>query len=222
MNALAAEWSAKPSISRAIILRVMDLTPLAAFGPVDGDAMTALAVISSPRRFERGAMLLRAGQHAEWCHLVQTGLVREFYLGVDGHEHIRTFVRERDLTGSLYDLMSGLPAITSIEALEPTHTVAFRFADFERLCQKHHTLHVLARRVAERLYVRKIRREYDMLVLTASERLRRWLKEEPELDGRISRRHLAMYLGITPEHLSRLQTRMHPADPRRPVRRTSA
>jgi CRP-like cAMP-binding protein len=64
---------------------------------------------------------------------------------------------------------------------------------------------VLARRNAEALYVRKAQREHEMLALPAAERYARWRREQPELDARVSRRQLASYLGITPEHLSRLR-----------------
>jgi CRP-like cAMP-binding protein len=63
---------------------------------------------------------------------------------------------------------------------------------------------------AEALYVKKTRREYEMLALPAAERYRRFRESEPRLDARVTRRHLASYLGITPEHLSRLAAARRP------------
>ena len=60
-------------------------------------------------------------------------------------------------------------------------------------------------RVAEGRYARKAVREYEMLALTAAERWEAFRRDGGPLESRISQRHLASYLGITPEHLSRIR-----------------
>jgi CRP-like cAMP-binding protein len=136
--------------------------------------------------------------------VLEYGLVREFHVTAAGDEHTRVFVPEDGVTGSLLDLRSGAPAVTWIQALEPTQTLAFRFAEFNALATKHSELEALARRSAEALAIRKTRREYEMLALSAADRLKIWRAENPCLDERITRRLLASYLGITPVHLSRI------------------
>ncbi len=177
-------------------------------GPVSEGAFAALAAKCAPRSFASGAHLLRAGDWATDSFFLVKGLVRELYVGEDGAEHTRSFVAEHQTTGSLLDLLSGKPAVTFIEALEPTQTLVFAYADFDALCAKHADLNHVARRNAEAVYVRKARREHEMLALSAADRHACWLAEHPGLDARVSRKHLASYLGISPEHLSRLR---HPS-----------
>ena len=184
---------------------------LSALTPVDEAEVAALASLASWQEFPAGAWLLRGGERAEWCWLVVGGLVRELYVDGDGAEHTRAFVAEGQLTGSLLDLMSDAPAVTFIEALEPTRTIAYRYRDFDRLTARFAGLARAARRNAELLYVRKTRREHEMLALSAAERYRRWREAQPALDARVSRKQLASYLGITPEHLSRLGSAARPA-----------
>ena len=167
----------------------------------------ALASIGVEHRFAANELLLEGGIHAEWIHVIDEGLVREYYVTADGHEHTRAFVAEGAVTGSLLDLTSSAPSVTWIQALEPTQTLGFRFRDFNALATKHAELESLARRLAEALAVRKTMREYEMLALCAAERLARWRLEHPGLDARITRRLLASYLGITPVHLSRISAR---------------
>jgi CRP-like cAMP-binding protein len=178
-------------------------------GPLGAEALSAWCAICSTRRFAAGTWLLRAGESAECCFLLTRGLVRELYLGEAGAEHTRAFIAEGQFTGSLLDLLSREPAVTWIEALEPTATVAFRYADFQALCERFRDIESIARRHIEHLYVKKTRREYEMLALPAAARHERWLAEFAALDSRILRRHLASYLGITPEHLSRLRRPAH-------------
>jgi CRP-like cAMP-binding protein len=173
--------------------------------PVGDEALAALGALTQSRAFDAGATLLRAGRRAEWSFFIHRGLVREFYLGEQGEEHTRAFVTQGQMTGSLLDLLSAGPAVTWIEAIEPTATLALRYRDFDVLCARLPELHHVARRLAEDAYVRKARREHEMLAMPAALRHARWLGEHAEIDARVSRRHVASYLGITPEHLSRLR-----------------
>jgi CRP-like cAMP-binding protein len=178
---------------------------LVGFGPLSSDALAAWSERTKERRFDPHSFLLRAGERAEWCFLLISGLVREYYVDESGAEHTRSFIPEGGATGSLLDLLSGEPALTFIEALEPTHVLAFRYSDFDALSQRFADIGHIARRNAEALYARKARREHEMLALGASARHERWLAENAALDARITRRQLASHLGVTPEHLSRLR-----------------
>lgn len=183
--------------------------PLAALfrnlGPVRDELLDELREHVHPRSFDADGWLLRGGETATSCFWIESGLAREYYVGEDGTEHTRRFMQAGELTGSLLDLLSGGPAVTFIQALEPTRTLCFEYARFVAMCDRHADLQRIARRFTEALYVIKARREYELLALSARERLERWQREHPALDARVSRRHLASYLGVTPEHLSRLR-----------------
>jgi CRP-like cAMP-binding protein len=187
--------------------------------PISDAAVAAVAAIATRRRYAAGDHLLRAGDRAERCYVVVRGLVREYYTTIEGAEHTRRFVAEGQLTGSLLDLLSDAPAVTWIEALEDTETVSVPYRALDDLCMRHPDLHLVVRRSAERLYVIKARREFEILALSAGQRYVAWRHEQGEIDARISRRHLASYLGVTPEHLSRLARRSPP--PARARRRST-
>jgi len=173
--------------------------------PIGDETVQALSALLTPRTFEPDAWLLRAGERAETAYFIVSGVAREFYSDETGAEHTRRFASEGEFTGSLLDLLSGQPAVTYVQALEVTQTLAFSYAQFDALCNRSRELQLLARRVVENLYICKAQREHAMLALSARQRLEQWLEEHAALDPRVSRRHLASYLGITPEHLSRLR-----------------
>ena len=185
--------------------RVLARWPL--FGALSPEALDALERSAVERVFRPGALLLEAGSRADLLHVVDEGLVREFYVNADGKEHTRAFIAGGSVTGSLLDLASGAPSVTWIQALEQTRTLAIRFSDFNALAARYGELESLARQQAEALAVRKTKREYEMLALSARERLELWRAEFPALDGRITRRMLASFLGISAVHLSRISSR---------------
>jgi CRP-like cAMP-binding protein len=189
-----------PDVHRESFLRLVRGT-----APVGPDAAAALVALARERKFSKGQMLLRAGEIARDGFFLCSGLVREYYVDAAGEEYTRTFVAQGDVTGSLLDLLSLAPAVTFIQALEPTLTLALPWQELERSCDRFPELHVVLRRLAERVYVYKARREHELLTLSAARRHDDWLARHGDLDERLSRRLVASYLGITPEHLSRLR-----------------
>jgi CRP-like cAMP-binding protein len=173
--------------------------------PLDDASIAAVANLCEARDFVPGEWLLRGGERARDGFLVLDGLARELYVDAAGDEHTRAFTTPGGFTGSLLDLLGDAPSVTWIQALLPTRVLAFPYARFDALCSTSPALTQFARRLAERLYVRKAQREHELLALTAAERHARWLHAHAALDGVVTGRILASYLGITPEHLSRLR-----------------
>ncbi len=157
------------------------------------------------RQLEQGEFLLRAGERASQIYFVRSGLLREFALDHEGRSATRRFCDQGDLSGSLADLLSGAPAMTFIEALEPSSLWQIPWAQVDAMTHAWPDWQLLVRRVAENLYLRKTRREFEMLTLSAAQRYERFCAEHASLLARLPQHLIASYLGITPVHLSRLR-----------------
>jgi CRP-like cAMP-binding protein len=178
---------------------------LRSLAPLSTRALARLEAITTSRSVAKGARLLAAGEVATTVFFVEHGLLREYYVDDRGREFTRTFSPEGEVTGSLADLLSGAPSMVNIEALEPSVLRCFPFTGLQQLTAKDPQWERLLLRFTERLFVRKMRREFEMLTLGAAERHRRFVDEFRALDARLPRHLVASYLGITPVHLSRLR-----------------
>jgi CRP-like cAMP-binding protein len=188
--------------------------------PLAPEAWAALAARLSARPAAAGQVLLRAGEPATQVFFVASGLLREYYLDRDGGEATRRFCGAGEISGSLADLIAGGPSSVSIDVLEPGALLGVDWASVDALAERHPSMMKLLRRLAEALYVRKMRREFEMLTLSAAQRYQRFARDEPALVQRLPRRMIASYLGITPVHLSRIRAaeRRGPAAPAPPGR----
>lgn len=169
-------------------------------------AWAVVEPLLSVRRASKGEHLLRAGEQATQIFFVRDGLLREYYCDAAGHEFTRQFTANGGLSGSLADLISPNRAAVSIEALASSELLQADWAQLNAYAEQHPTLMKLLRRITEELYLRKTRREFEMLTLAAVERYRRFVVEYPGLDARLHRHQVASYLGITPVHLSRIRS----------------
>lgn len=157
------------------------------------------------RRLERGAHLVRAGERPTTVAFVAEGLLRLYYGRDDGREFNKSFVAAPDFASAHEALLTGEPSRLAIQALEPSRLVVLDYDVLTSFYERDMAWQRMARLFVERLYVKKARKEAALLMDSAAERYRTFLAEYGPLEARIPDYHIASYLGITPEALSRLK-----------------
>jgi CRP-like cAMP-binding protein len=189
-------------------------------GPLADADLAAVEVHLRVRRLTRGEAFLRPGDRAVECGTILSGMIREYFLLADGREVTRWFAGPGDNVGSLSDLLVAAPARSSVVAEVATRVVVLPWPRFRAITdQRPAWAHVLAR-ITERLYLAKAAREYELLALDAEARYLRFRTQYAALEPAIALRQVASYVGITPEHLSRLRRRLGGAPAGPSARRT--
>lgn len=187
----------------------MDFSPLRRtlerISPLTDADWALVTRLVMPRKIARGQFLLRAGEKAAQAFFVREGMLREFYTDGDGIEATRRFCPAGEISGSLADLLSGAPALCSIEALAAGEVWAIDWRACDALSHRSPAWMLLLRRLTEDLYLRKTEREFELLTLPAAERYRRFVQAFPALEASLPGRLVGSYLGITPVHLSRIR-----------------
>ncbi|MEJ7685142.1 MAG: hypothetical protein WKG06_46305 [Segetibacter sp.] len=89
--------------------------------------------------------------------------------------------------------------------LEDAEVIAFSHKFLNEFYCKYHNGDKIGRLMAETQYIKRLRKEMELLSLTAEERYAKLMEKNPALISSISVKHLASYLGIQSESLSRIR-----------------
>lgn len=154
---------------------------------------------------EKGDDLLREGSFCHSIYLVESGSLRNFYMKEDGTEVNLHFAFEGEYTTNFMAYLNREPSQVTIQAMEDTVVWQLNPRDYRRPKDSNHPFSTFVRRLAIRLLT-STEEHYSMLMMNNPvERYQFILSNRPFLLQKVSLGHLASYLGITRETLSRIR-----------------
>ncbi len=166
----------------------------------------ALPSLLTRENLPKKTLLLREGKVCDHVYFIEKGLVRAFY-HTDGQDTTDWFMQEGDLIISVYSFFLQLPSFENIELLEDCTLVSIPYQDLQWLYQQYPEFNFVGRVLTERYYVRGEARAIALRRQTALERYESLLETNPQLLHRAHLKHIASFLGMAPETLSRLRSR---------------
>jgi len=175
--------------------------------PVKDDAWKEMKGLFQRKTLAPEQFFVASGELASSVAFVISGTLREFFITAEGKEYNKAFIFEGDSTGSLFDLLTQEPSIASIQALSSTELLVADYRAFAALYDRHPCCQRLGRLQTEQLFMRKARREHEFMTLDAYSRFQSLLSRHPDIEQRVTKYHIASYLGITPVALSRIKKR---------------
>ncbi len=153
----------------------------------------------------RGELLSREGEIERRISIILEGVHRVYFTTADGDEHTVIFAYAPGFSGVPDSFFLQKPSSYSIEALSDGSLLATDFASFSPLMQRHRELDRWGRKLFLQALSGRLKREREMLAMTAQERYQRLLSESPQIVQLAALRHIASYLGMSPETLSRVR-----------------
>ncbi len=157
----------------------------------------------------KGEHVFRQGEGDKSFYYVRSGLLKAFYVSDDGKEFIKSFIVPGDFIGCMTSAYLGGTCAFGLLCLAPTQLDRI---PFERLYWHSRADLELAHFFIDRLLqlaMKKERREYEFLCLSAEARYRALVESAPTLLEQVTQNDLARYLGLTPVGLSRIKRRIH-------------
>ncbi len=159
-----------------------------------------------PFACKKNDVLLEEGRICKAMLFVSSGCFRMFHV-VYGEERNRDFQTEGQFTGSLFSFIGECPALFNVAALEDGEVMAIQRENLYHLYDNHKIWERFGRLYLEQAFLYKEKREMTLLNEDAAARYHELVKTKPEWIQRIPQKHLASYLNIRPESLSRLRKR---------------
>ena len=156
---------------------------------------------------KKGHYLIKAGQSIANLFVLQTGLVRGFYIKND--KEINTwFASENIVLSSALSLFSNSPSKENIQLLEDSTVHYITNQNLQDLYQKHPDFNMIGRKIAEDYCLLLEDRIASLQVDSAEERYKKLIKEYPDILQRVSLGNIASYLGMTQATLSRIRRKV--------------
>lgn len=153
---------------------------------------------------ERNEFLKVKGSIDTNIYFVESGSLRIFVLD-DYEEQIIRFGYENDLIVSLDSFLTEKPSDFYIQAIKKTTIKVIPKMKFVEFINLNETNKQIWTKMLEDLVLQQLEREKDILTSSPKARFERVLKRSPKLFQEIPNKHIANYLRMSPETLSRLK-----------------
>ena len=172
---------------------------------LEQDELSPLLDRVHKRTYGRKSFLLSVGESWNKLFYIHRGLIRLFYLDIEGKEFNKAFFAEGQTIWPVAPKDRTQGVLFNIAAIEATTVLECPFPNLYQLLQSAGQWGEFALPFAEVLVEQKFQREHDLLLLSATERLKLFSDTYPHIVSRLPDYHLASFLGITNVSLSRIK-----------------
>ncbi|MCJ7932658.1 MAG: Crp/Fnr family transcriptional regulator [Chryseobacterium sp.] len=152
------------------------------------------------------SLLIKENMIANDLFFIDRGLIRSFY-HKDYREINTEFFFENDFFTALTSFLTGEKTRLNFQCLEPSEIIVIPKALIDNLLLQDQKWHLLLNRILKKEFIKKCRRESSFLLCDSNERYLSFLEQFPLSESRIPLFHIASYLGISPETLSRIRSK---------------
>lgn len=168
------------------------------------DIAEALENIMSYQKYPKHHILCKAGSVCNHFYIIISGIARVFYYNEDKDITVHFSMEQESIT-AIDSFVQRKESKYNVEALEDLEVMAVSYQDLENLFEKHPKHERFGRLFMQHIYIELCERIDDLQLNNAMERYNNLLSNKPALFQRVPLKHLASFLSITPETLSRIR-----------------
>lgn len=154
--------------------------------------------------FQKSEEVIHADQYSNQLFFIRSGSMRAYYIK-DGKEVTDWFAFKNDFICAINSFFLKIPSPHFIESIEPTEAGVICEEDMSRLCNEYHEFEHLARKITTEVMLQLQQRIVALQFESAHQKYAALLKKNPSITQKVALGHIASYLGITIETLSRIR-----------------
>ena len=159
----------------------------------------------TPRAVRKRQFLLQEGAVCMHLAFVTKGCLREYTVDARGEEHILQFAIKDWWISDLQSFLTGTASTHNIDALQDSEVLSLERMARDSLFAAVPKMERFFRLLMEANYIATHRRISDSLAKSAEERYLDFIATFPALVEQVPQNHVASYLGLTPQSLSRIR-----------------
>ena len=154
----------------------------------------------------RNKHLVTEGKTCRHLYFLEKGALRGSY-NLEGKEVTHWFAFAPDFVTSFHSFITQEPAVESIQSIEGCILWTISKDKLTALMNRYHEIERIVRIAYEGYYIRLEDRFVNAQFKTAAERYQQLLTQTPHILERVPLGHVASYLGISQETLSRIRSK---------------
>ena len=159
------------------------------------------------KTYKKGDYFLTDGQICKQVGFVSRGLMR-YYINHDGEEKTYAFSQENQYVSNYESFLPQLPSSKIIQALEDCDLLVISHSDLQLLYSNIREGERFGRVAIEAVFLQMLIDINSFYTETPEQRYERFLTSHPDLQQRISQYHIASFVGVKPQSLSRIRKRI--------------
>lgn len=157
-------------------------------------------------KYPKHAILHEAEKICNHMYIITSGIARVFYYKEDKDISCH-FAAEQETITTIDSFIQRKKSKYNIEALEDLEVLKISHSDLEKLFTSNPKFERFGRLFLQQIYMDLVERIDDLQLHTAQERYEILLEKKPYLIKRVASKHIASFLSITPETLSRIRAK---------------
>lgn len=166
-----------------------------------------LTSLFKEKRYDKGDFFLAEGQICRQVGFVVKGLMR-YYINHEGEEKTYAFSQENQYVCNYESFLPQSPSAKIIHALEDTQLLEISHSDLQLLYANIRQGERFGRIAIEAVFLQLLKDINSFYTETPELRYERFLTDHPDLQQRISQYHIASFVGVKPQSLSRIRKRI--------------
>tara|TARA_B100000809_G_C15045174_1_gene496979 strand:+ start:394 stop:969 length:576 start_codon:yes stop_codon:yes gene_type:complete len=161
--------------------------------------------ISNEKFVAKESVLIRQGQRVEKIYFVKSGCLRSYCIDKNGKEHTLQFAIKDWWISDYIAIHTNELATLTVECLSDSTIIEFNAKEMDSIFNRFPEFEPFQRKNLQRHIVSLQRRILNQLQLSAAERYDLFLEQYVDIEKHTPNYHIASYLGITQESLSRIR-----------------
>ena len=170
------------------------------------EAEKYISSIAEEKSFSKGEVLIQEGQTVNKTFFVIHGSLRSFCVDKEGKEHTLQFAIQDWWISDFIAMYNHEPASLTVECITDATVIEFNAQKLTQIYLQFPEFELFQRKTLERHVVSLHKRILNQLQLTALERYNVFIENYPNIEQHVPNYHIASYLGITQQSLSRVRS----------------